>query len=247
MTKAIFLLNQTVPRWHFNQKNVSIFGFQQDPDYPYYLCTHFWVPPHVEQIHTALEVKKIICIRDLRDVMMTIAHKMLEGSWPGCNWQFPETLKAFRELTPDERLLHVINFEYDPVPIREIRQFSFPLVFGQAIQYIQDPNVVVIRYEDLVGEKGNGSNALQMRDLKRLAEALNVNLSDEKLEEIASHLYGDRPNEERRLKRTDPQITFRKGKIGSWKEAFKEEHKRAFKERYGKALILMGYETGYDW
>lgn len=245
--KAIFLLNQTIPRWHFNQKSMLVFGFSLDPDYPSYLCTHFWMAPRTVEIHDALQLKKIICIRDLRDVMVTVAHKMRAGSWPGYNWHFSEALRAFRELSFDEQLLFVINMKYEPVPIREIRQFSFPLVFDQALEYMQDPDVLVIRYEDLVGEKGNGTKEAQMRELRRLAKILDVALSDEKLEEISDHLYGDRPDEEQRLKVTDPQITFRKGKIGSWKEAFKDEHKQAFKEKYGEALILMGYEQSNDW
>jgi sulfotransferase 6B1 len=41
--------------------------------------------------------------------------------------------------------------------------------------------------------------------------------------------------------------TFRKGQIGDWHNHFSEQHKAAFKQVAGEALIQLGYETNYDW
>ena len=46
---------------------------------------------------------------------------------------------------------------------------------------------------------------------------------------------------------TDFKSTFRNGKPGAWKEAFKEHHKQIFKEKFGWALIALGYEADNDW
>ena len=41
--------------------------------------------------------------------------------------------------------------------------------------------------------------------------------------------------------------TFRRGKIGSWRDHFTAEHKRTFKEVAGDLLIQLGYEQDFDW
>jgi sulfotransferase 6B1 len=47
----------------------------------------------------------------------------------------------------------------------------------------------------------------------------------------------------------DPQHspTFRSGKIGGWRAAFTEQHKRLFTDICGDLLIQLGYEENFDW
>jgi hypothetical protein len=47
----------------------------------------------------------------------------------------------------------------------------------------------------------------------------------------------------------DPKksVTFRKGKIGNWRNEFDSETKEIFKQIAGKLLIELGYEKGYRW
>lgn len=247
--KALFHLNNSLHRWHFYQPNSLIFSFSKNTLYPTYLCTHFWVHPLTKSLHEALQLKKIVCIRDPRDVCIAALYKMREGCWPGFTEGHEEVKAAFQNLSFDEQLHFVINYEYEPAEIGQIRQLSFSKVFSQAIEYINDPEVLVIRYENLVGEKGNGSHAAQLKELRRLSEFIHLTTTDERLEEISAILYGNYGHNpaERRLKLIDPQVTFRKGKKGSWVEAFKEEHKEAFKKKFGDVVVQMGYEENNDW
>lgn len=41
--------------------------------------------------------------------------------------------------------------------------------------------------------------------------------------------------------------TFRKGKVGGWRESFTDKHKQLFKEVSGDLLLRLGYEQGEDW
>jgi len=41
--------------------------------------------------------------------------------------------------------------------------------------------------------------------------------------------------------------TFRKGKIGSWKEGFSLKNKNNFKKHCGDLLIQLGYEKDKNW
>ncbi|VEP17654.1 hypothetical protein H1P_6310001 [Hyella patelloides LEGE 07179] len=40
---------------------------------------------------------------------------------------------------------------------------------------------------------------------------------------------------------------FSKGQIGDWQNHFTDEHKQAFKEVAGEALINLGAESGSNW
>jgi hypothetical protein len=40
---------------------------------------------------------------------------------------------------------------------------------------------------------------------------------------------------------------FFKGKVGTWKDYFKEEHKEATKKEIGDLLIELGYEGDLKW
>ncbi len=167
-------------------------------------------------------------------------------AWNGTN---PKAWNAFRQLSFDEQLLFVINYEYDPVSIGEEQwQLSLPLVTKQAVLYCKKPNVLVCAYENLVGEKGGSAKNTQLITLARINQFLNFGLSEAKLIEISSKIYGEeqtplgREAEFSEVNNTLPNV-----KIGSWKEAFKEEHKEAFKKKFGWALIALGYEKDNNW
>ena len=50
-------------------------------------------------------------------------------------------------------------------------------------------------------------------------------------------------NDEKELRRNN----MRKGIAGDWKNHFSDDHKSAFKDRYGDTLIMLGYEKDNTW
>jgi hypothetical protein len=203
--------------------------------------------PVMENLSEIFYLKKIVCIRDLRDVCICITHKINEtGLWPGFHNDL-EKLAVFRALSFDQQLLYVINYKYDPVQLEENFQLTLPIVAQQAIKYIQNSDALIVRYENLVGEKGNGTRAKQCEELKKIAKFLN--LENINFENIANNLYGNQvePNHFSGKKFKDNSNTFRSGKCGSWKNVFNQEHKQAFKKKFGSALISLGYEKDNDW
>ena len=70
-------------------------------------------------------------------------------------------------------------------------------------------NLFVVRFEDLVGSKGGGSDKAQYEVVRRLCEALRIPVQRGKINTILESLYGN-------------SVTFRKGMIGEWKKSFKE-------------------------
>lgn len=103
------------------------------------------------------------------------------------------------------------------------------------LPWLDQPDCLIVRFEDLVGEKGGGSHARQRETIAAVARHLRSDLTDEDISSIAGRLFGSGSR------------TFHKGQIGNWRKHFRPEHKMAFKTRYGSSLIRMGYETDLDW
>lgn len=95
-------------------------------------------------------------------------------------------------------------------------------------------NVLVIKFEDLVGSDGGGSDERQLSILREIANFLDISITYEQLKLIGSRLFGNK-------------YTFRKGLIGQWKHAFDHEIIGLFKKYAGQLLIDLGYETCFDW
>lgn len=97
-----------------------------------------------------------------------------------------------------------------------------------------DPEVLLLRFEDLVGEAGGGSSSRQRRALGRLLDFLEPaddGAGEERVERVAGELFGG-------------TSTFRRGTIGGWREAFAPRHLALF-ERSADGL-LAGWGYGED-
>ena len=73
--------------------------------------------------------------------------------------------------------------------------------------WIEDPGSLTLRFEDLVGSAGGGSDEAQASAIGSLVDFLRIELTDEGLAHIVQDLFGG-------------TSTFRQGRIGSWRSAF---------------------------
>lgn len=124
------------------------------------------------------------------------------------------------------------------VAITGIHQGSSHMVsvkqrYEGVFQWLEQPNVLCIRFEDLINHRDATLNAM-LDEMEKTsyrmptprAEALSVLV--ESIQPKKSH-------------------TFRAGKTGSWREFFTEEHKKLFKDVAGDLVVKLGYETNNDW
>ncbi|MBA2367862.1 MAG: sulfotransferase domain-containing protein [Candidatus Protochlamydia sp.] len=163
---------------------------------------------------------KIIQIRDLRDVCVS------------CVFHQSEDIE--KEIGPSsfaEKLLFVICLGSTQT---KNRLFHIKKHAKIALEWMQEPHTVLCRFENLVGEQGGGSLKSQREQIAAIAESLNIELNTEKLNWITDNLFGIN---------TGPLIpsTYREGKIGSWRNYFNDEHKRAFEEHLGDIQLSLGY------
>lgn len=242
--KALYFLTGSEPVWH-----TQFPSYQYIPSDVAFLYTHFCVFPELEADYQELPyLKKIILVRDLRDVAVSIIHQIKKNFWPGLT---REEREAFLALSFDEQLLFVIDFEYDPKTIAEKApnslQVSLIRVAEQALRYLQNPDILTIYYEDLVGPQGGGTTEAQLTQIKRIKEFLQLDVPEAFLHVVARSLYGDDVNPFGTQGFKNFESTFHSGKVGKWKEVFKEEHKDAFKKKMGDLLIALGYEENNNW
>lgn len=93
--------------------------------------------------------------------------------------------------------------------------------------WLRHPGALTVRFEDLVGERGGGSEATQADALARLARLAGAGEAD--LGAVAERLFGG-------------SSTFRKGRIGGWRESFAPEHHELIAPLREELLLRWRYE-----
>ena len=104
-------------------------------------------------------------------------------------------------------------------------EFPYRNVYRQNRWMLYHPNVLKLRFEDLVGEEGGGSRAIQEEAVERWARFLAI---DVPAGQLIEGLFGGTK-------------TFHQGRTDSWRDVFKEHHLRAFEREFGDVLVDYGY------
>jgi hypothetical protein len=93
--------------------------------------------------------------------------------------------------------------------------------------WIEDADVMHLRFEDLVGSQGGGDDAVQKRLLEALCRRLDV--PQERVATVAGELFGP------------GRKTFRKGQVDSWKEEIPPEVQDRMDAELDEVLRSWGY------
>ncbi|MCH9632707.1 MAG: hypothetical protein S4CHLAM6_10450 [Chlamydiae bacterium] len=200
--------------------------------------THFCHPKVVNKLLASPHIEKILLnIRDPRDVLVSAAYYYNEFKY--MDFSCPEDIRD------------LFSFRARKIKVREkIRFFLKQALIGKhmptmvygtraATKFIRklEPHsdkFLVIKFEDLVGEKGGGSQATQQKTLEKISHFLGKNYDEKQLKSISKDLFGNAE-------------TFRSGTTGSWKTHFDEVTKKMFKVLLGDELIELGYEKDNSW
>jgi len=164
------------------------------------------------------QVKKILLIRDLRDLCISSVYWLRKNDWYSGSIDHTK----FYRMNFDDQLAYMIDLHHD--------EFSIKAFAQRAIKWMHSPHVLTIRFEDLVGEKGGGSKEAQIDALKKIADYLEVTVSKKKLDYVVQNLWGS-------------SKTFRKGKINNWRTQFNEKNLVLFQQILGEESKILGYST----
>ncbi|MEL7332541.1 MAG: sulfotransferase domain-containing protein [Cyanobacteria bacterium J06560_2] len=181
------------------------------------------------------QCKRLFIYRDLRDVAVSHAR------WVGKEERiFLHDVYA-QQPSFDENLMSSIQGVPVGSPLgSNISQPNIGQDFSRWHGWVSDPDTLAVKFEDLVGARGGGSEDARLSLIKQIFDHLEVALPTENIEaQFGSQAMN--PTESH---------TFRKGGKGSkggWKTHFKPAHKEAFKKVAGDLLIDLGYEKDNDW
>ena len=205
-----------------------------------YIIAHLVYKKEYEEILSTKSFKVVFIIRDPRDQLISRIEYIYKYplAYPGLqSLSFDDLLlgligaNALPEQTFNDLFTSHISYPHKPEHKAISNIFYFYSAF---LPWSKSPICYTTSFEKLVGVHGGGDKAIQINELKRIAQHLGENVSQEHIEFVANNLFGG-------------SSTFREGKIGAWKSRFTDEHKKAFKEIAGQLLIDLGYEKDFNW
>ncbi len=179
-----------------------------------------------------LSTSNFLMIRDPRAMVVSFAF-MIHKSWDG---KTANIEKIMSDLITGKKQ----NYVRWAVEIQQV----YPLLWEVGLSkfyelylpWVKAKNFMLIRFEDLVGGKGGGSDKKQLEAMIKIGKHINVDMNDQQIQNVINNLYGG-------------TWTFREGQIDSWKKYFTPEIKSLFKKQPGlnQLLIKLGYENDTNW
>lgn len=180
------------------------------------LVSHLTYTPERAAEVASSGVKTIMMIRDPRDIV--VSRVFFATHFRG--HQYEDVFKAQPDLKSKIQLSIIGDENAGVNPIRQhLEQFAGWL----------DVADYVVRFEDLIGSRGGGSDALQEKTIKGMFQAVGVKQTHLFLENILHNLY------------SSSSPTFHKGLIGQWHENFDHELEVLFMNQAGDLLKQFGY------
>lgn len=175
---------------------------------------------------------KIITIhRDPRDAL--VSHLFHLHKYKGQKRDFFTVSENFDNLSFDDQLTALITGSNGTQ--------SYLNFYKKRILWSQHSYCLSLKFEDLIGNEGGGSDSIKEEMVMKIASYINMPITDEKLEYVLNEMYKKRPDIQQGVS------TYVSSSIGNWKTFFNKEHKKLFKKHCGKLLIFLGYEKDNNW
>ncbi len=202
--------------------------------------THFGHLKVVNKLLVTPHIKKIVLnIRDPRDVLVSAAYYYNEFKY--MDFSCPNDVRDLFSFRDRKMGIHQkIRFflrqgligKHIPTMIYEAKAATR---FINKIKESEDSGkFLVVRFEDLVGEKGGKELDTQQKTVQQLSDFLGYQIDEKQTAEISKKLFGN-------------STTFRSGKVGGWRSHFDETTKTMFKILLADELIELGYEEDKNW
>jgi len=232
LRRLLALMPVVAPRWSYHglvAETPDLYKRISNIKRGQYLSGHLWWNQNLQTLLQENEIKVLHITRDLRDVASSLAQYLAIKN------PKHRLHPYFWKLNPDERLLAAIQGVDSKVLGLEFGMESLAEQAENFLPWLNQANCLTVRFEDLIGPSGGGSEVKQLEAISLVLEHLNIDLDSKQINSIAKQVFFTQSK------------TFRKGQIGGWRNEFKEQHIEVFKETTGKILLELGYETGLDW
>ena len=114
-----------------------------------------------------------------------------------------------------------------------LRMVSVKQRYAGVFQWLEQKNVMCIRFEELINNRDATLNAM-LDEVQRTGYKIPTP-REEAMKILADAIQPKKSH------------TFRSGKTGGWREHFTDKHKKLFKDVAGDLLVRLGYEKNNDW
>lgn len=114
-----------------------------------------------------------------------------------------------------------------------LKMVSVKQRYEGVFQWLEQPGVMCIRFEDLINKRDATLNAM-LDEVEKTGYEVPT-LREKAIEVLVDAIQPSKSH------------TFRSGKTGGWKEYFTDDHKKLFKETSGDLLVKLGYEENNNW
>lgn len=188
------------------------------------VSAHLFARPQVVERVTSSAFVPYFIFRDPRDVAVSHVFYVTEIEARHVHHDYYRSLASF-----EERL----NVSILGRPDSDAEFPDLAKRFAPYLDWLDRPQVMKIRFEDLVNDRRTILGQIAEHFLQRVET---VQTPRELL--IKTLEVGINPKK---------SPTFRLGRTGEWKKYFTPEHKRLFKDVAGDLLIRLGYESDNDW
>lgn len=233
LLRVMHLLPSLAPRWRFHVNNETpeaIRRVRQMRRGTFVSAHLYWSRELEDTLHTR-DIRQVFIVRDPRDIVVSTVPYITRI-------QPHHRLSPYlRGLPDDAARISAIICGIDGTLLPDGRR-SRPI--GEHLQlympWVESPHCLTVRFEDLIGAAGGGSDERQLAAVRSIVRHLGEHLSDEQVRAIATATFHDGAR------------TFRKGQIGDWRTQFTDAHRWQFKESLaGEALLRLGFEQDQSW
>jgi hypothetical protein len=193
-----------------------------------YATGHFPHDPRLVGMLGELEFASLVCLRDPRDIAVSAVGYVMAMQDHDLHRRFTVGYRTFG----DRLLATIAGFQADELGRG---QEDIGTRIGRYLAWAEEPGVLIVRFEDLVGPSGGGSTRAQRDVAARVADHVSRPLQGSELDRVCAQVWS----------RTSS--TFAAGRTGGWRKHFAAEHTATFKRVCGQQLIDLGYERDLDW
>jgi hypothetical protein len=192
-----------------------------------FVTAHARYHPLLQDLARDLAFRQILLLRDPRDIVVSNSFHMLQDTLNQHHGYYTDKLN-----NDGERLMTSIRgLEGEPGK----RLPSIAETLSGYLPWLDQPSILVVRFEDLIGPRGGGDPNKQLDEIERISGFVGRPLNREGAARIAGKMYAR------------GSLTFRRGQAGDWRNHFSEAHKAAFEEVAGDLLERLGYIRGAEW
>ncbi len=185
-----------------------------------FCISHLEYKPKIKNAIAYNHISHLFIIRDLRDNICSMVDHRINLRAHAYN---PDWYYYLSALSSDEdRLITAIEGRD-----RFLEPFASHLDYGAG--WVDDPDTLVVRFEDLIGPSGGGEVDMQKRVIAQVAEFLGLTLANSEVDRLAATLWGGNTR------------TMNRGQRGSWDSRFTPRVEERFWEIYGPYMECLGY------